>query len=159
MESRGMLRSVLAQPSVPVAAIEVSGIAFDSRQVAAGDIFVAVPGDTADGHDFAATAVQRGAVAIVAERAVAGVNVPQVLVGSARSALAAVAAWVYDNPSHELGVVGITGTDGKTTTSYLVRSMLAECGLPAGLITTIEVIAGGQSFGYTGHTTPEAPVI
>ena len=96
---------------------------------------------------------------IVAERAIAGIDVPQVLVASTRSALAVAAAWVNGFPSHELGVVGITGTDGKTTTSYLVRGMLAECGLPAGLLTTIEVIVGGESQGYTGHTTPEAPVI
>jgi UDP-N-acetylmuramoyl-L-alanyl-D-glutamate--2,6-diaminopimelate ligase len=159
LEARGMLRTVLAQPSVPVAAIEVKGVAFDSRVVAADELFVAVPGEAADGHDFAAAAVNRGAVAIVGERAVAGVNVPQLLVGSARSALAVVAAWVHGNPSHELGVVGVTGTDGKTTTSYLVRGMLAQCGLATGLITTIEVIVGGESLGYTGHTTPEAPVI
>jgi UDP-N-acetylmuramoyl-L-alanyl-D-glutamate--2,6-diaminopimelate ligase len=142
-----------------VATVEARGVAFDSRQVSAGDIFVAVPGETADGHDYARGAVQAGAVAVVAERAVADIDVPQVLVGAARPALAIVAAWVYGNPSHDLSVIGITGTDGKTTTSYLVRGMLEACGLPAGLITTIEVIVGGESDGYTGHTTPEAPVI
>ena len=159
LESRGMLRTVLAAPGTPVATVSVSGVAFDSRAVNEGDLFVAVPGEISDGHDFAAAAAAQGAVAIVAERAVAGVDVPQVLVGSARSALAVAAAWANGFPSHDLAVVGITGTDGKTTTSYLVRGMLVECGLPAGLVTTIEVIIGGQSLGYTGHTTPEAPVI
>ena len=159
LESRGMLRTVLAQPGVPVAAISVSGVGFDSRAVSPGDLFVALPGAASDGHDFASAAVDRGAVALLAERAVAGVNVPQILVASTRSALAAAAAWVNNFPSRELGVIGITGTDGKTTTSYLVRSMLVECGIPTGLLTTIEVIVGGQSTGYTGHTTPEAPVI
>jgi UDP-N-acetylmuramoyl-L-alanyl-D-glutamate--2,6-diaminopimelate ligase len=154
-----MLRTVLAQAGVPVAAISVTGVAFDSRAVGPGDLFVAVPGAASDGHDFASTAVDRGAVALLAERAVAGVNVPQILVASTRSALAAAAAWINNYPSRELGVIGVTGTDGKTTTSYLVRGMLVECGIPAGLLTTIEVIVGGQSTGYTGHTTPEAPVI
>ena len=159
LESRGMLRTVLAQAGTPVATVSVSGVCFDSRVAAAGDLFVAVPGDVTDGHDHAPAAVTRGAVAILGERAVAGVDVPQILVSSARSALAVAAAWVNGFPSRELGVVGVTGTDGKTTTSYLVQRMLVECGLPAGLITTIDVIIGGRSAGYTGHTTPEAPVI
>jgi UDP-N-acetylmuramoyl-L-alanyl-D-glutamate--2,6-diaminopimelate ligase len=159
LESRGMLRTVLAQSGVPVAAISVSGVAFDSRDAKAGDLFVAVPGAASDGHDYASGAVDRGAVALLAERAVAGVAVPQILVASTRSALAVAAAWVNGYPSRELGVIGVTGTDGKTTTSYLVRAMLVECGIPAGLLTTIEVVIGGQSTGYTGHTTPESPVI
>ncbi len=159
LESRGYLRTVLAQPGVPVASIPVAAIAFDSRSAGAGDVFVAVAGEVVDGHDFAPAAVRSGAVAIVGERAVAGVDVPQILVASARSALAVAAAWINDFPSRELGAVGITGTDGKTTTSYLTRGMLVECGVPAGLITTIEVVIGGSSEGYTGHTTPEAPVI
>jgi UDP-N-acetylmuramoyl-L-alanyl-D-glutamate--2,6-diaminopimelate ligase len=159
LESRGALRTVLAQPAVPVASISISGVAFDSRDVASGDLFVAVPGDAVDGHDFAARAVDAGAVAILGERAIARVDVPQILVTSARSALATAAAWVNGFPSRELGVVGITGTDGKTTTSYLVRGMLEACGLSTGLLTTIDVIVGGKSLGYTGHTTPEAPVI
>jgi UDP-N-acetylmuramoyl-L-alanyl-D-glutamate--2,6-diaminopimelate ligase len=159
LESRGLLRTVLAPAGTPVATINVSGVAFDSRAAQAADLFVAVRGDVTDGHDHAPAAVANGAVAILGERAIAGVDVPQILVGSARTALALAAAWVNGFPSRELGVIGVTGTDGKTTTSYLVQRMLVECGLPAGLITTIDVIVGGQSVGYTGHTTPEAPVI
>ncbi len=159
LESRGMLRTVLAQSGVSVAAVAVNRVAFDSRAVAQGDLFVAVPGAESDGHDYAAAAVANGAAAVVAERAVAGVDMPQILVASTRSTLALAAAWVNGFPSSELGVIGITGTDGKTTTSYLVRGMLLACGLPTGLLTTIEVIVGGESQGYTGHTTPEAPVI
>src|SRR5690348_3918368 len=112
-----MLRTILAQSGAPVAAIQVAGVAFDSRAVNAGDLFVAVPGAASDGHEYAGAAVERGAVALLAERAVGGVDVPQVLVASTRSALAVAAAWVNGYPSRELGVVGITGTDGKTTTS------------------------------------------
>ena len=159
LEARGMLRTVLAPASVPVGAILIGGVCFDSRSAASGDLFVAVPGAETDGHDFAAAAAKAGAVAILGERAVAGVNVPQVLVSSARSALAVAGAWVNGFPSHRLGIVGVTGTDGKTTTCFLVRAMLGECAQPAGLISTIEVIVAGESVGYTGHTTPEAPVI
>ena len=159
LEQRGMLRTVLAQPTMPVGATSISGVAFDSRRVSAGDLFVAVPGAESDGHAHATAAVAAGAAAVIGERAMANVNVPQILVSSARRALALSAAWVSGFPSNELGVVGVTGTDGKTTTCFLVRAMLAECGLPAGLVSTIEVIIGGQSQGYTGHTTPEAPVI
>jgi UDP-N-acetylmuramoyl-L-alanyl-D-glutamate--2,6-diaminopimelate ligase len=158
-ESRGMLRTVLAQPGVSVAAITVSGVDFNSRDVTAGDLFVAIPGLLADGHDFAPVAAANGAVAVIGERAVGGLAVPQILVSSTRSTLALAAAWLNGFPSRELAVIGVTGTDGKTTTSYLTRAMLVECGLPTGLLTTIEVVVGGVSLGYTGHTTPEAPVI
>ena len=159
LEQRGMLRSVLAPPGSPLAAVEIGGVAFDSRAAEPGTLFVAVPGAEADGHDFAAAAVQNGAAAVIAERAIARLGVPQILVGSSRSSLAVAAAWINGHPSKSLGVVGVTGTDGKTTTSYLVRSMLSECGLPAGLISTIEAIVGGSSRGYAGKTTPEAPAI
>ena len=159
LELRGMLRSVLAPRDVGVATLTVQEVAFDSREVGSGDLFVAVPGAESDGHDYAAAATAQGAVAIVAERAVAGLGVPQLLVHSSRSALAVAAAWLNDFPSRELGVVGVTGTDGKTTTSFLTRAMLEACGIQAGLVTTIEAVIGGRSAGYTGHTTPEAPVI
>ena len=147
LEQRGMLRTVLAQPTMPVGATSISGVAFDSRRVSAGDLFVAVPGAESDGHAHATAAVAAGAAAVIGERAMANVNVPQILVSSARRALALSAAWVSGFPSNELGVIGVTGTDGKTTTCFLVRAMLAECGLPAGLVSTIEVIIGGQSQG------------
>lgn len=159
LEARGMLRSVAGPPVGPGGGALVRGVQFDSRRVGAGDVFVAVAGAERDGHDYVVAAVERGAAAIIAERAVAGVGVAQLLVGSSRSALALAAAWANDFPSRRLGVVGITGTDGKTTTTYLVRAMLAECGLPAGLISTIEVVVGGVSAGYSGHTTPEAPLV
>jgi len=159
LESRGMLRTVLAQAGVPIASVSVSGVALDSREVSAGNLFVAVPGLAIDGHDYAIPAAASGAVAVLGERAVGGLGVPQILVSSARSALAVAAAWINDFPSHALGVIGVTGTDGKTTTSYLIRGMLVECGITTGLLTTIDVVVGGESLGYTGHTTPEAPVI
>lgn len=159
LEARGMLRTLLAAPGTSTALPEVRGVQHDSREVEADDLFVAMSGENFDGHDFAAQAVARGAVAVVAERALPRLGVPQLLVPATRPALALAAAWVNGFPSLDLGVVGITGTDGKTTTAYLVRSMLDACGLPAGLISTVEVVVGGTSTGYSGHTTPEATVV
>jgi UDP-N-acetylmuramoyl-L-alanyl-D-glutamate--2,6-diaminopimelate ligase len=157
LESRDVLRSVLTG-GVPLAGIEVLGITHDSRRVAPGSVFVAIQGDHHDGHDHVPAAVAAGAVGLVLERAVPTPGVPQVLVAAPRRALAVCAAWFEGDPSHRLGVVGITGTDGKTTTAYLVRSMLEAAGLPTGMLGTIDVLAGGQSLGNPGRaTTPEAP--
>ncbi len=158
LEARGRLRSVLSAGAASPADMSVRGVTMDSRSVAPGSLFVAVPGRHVDGHEFAPAAVAAGAVALVGERAVAGVAVPQLLVRGVRPALALAAAWVHDFPSTNLGVVGVTGTDGKTTTSYLVRGMLEACGYPTGMIGTIDVVAGGQSLGNAARTTtPESP--
>lgn len=158
LEARRMLRSLLPGGGTPPAMVPVTSVELDSRRVRPGSLFVAVPGQHADGHDFASRAVSAGAVAVVAERALPGLGVPQLLVPSARPALAVAAAWIHDQPSHRLGVVGITGTDGKTTTAFLVRSMLQAAGHQTGLIGTIDVIVGGRSRGNpTRATTPEAP--
>lgn len=160
LEGRGMLRTLLAAGAeLSLGGTSVSGIDFDSRSVERGHVFVAVSGAESDGHEYAADAVVRGAAAVIAERAIGHLGVPQILVSSSRTALAVAAAWFNDFPSRRLGVVGITGTDGKTTTCYLVQSMLSATGLPAGMITTVDVIVGGVSLGETGHTTPEAPEI
>ncbi len=157
LERRDVLRSVLGGLT-PLGSIRVEGVTHDSRHVAPGWVFVAVPGQHHDGHDHALAAVAAGAVGLVLERAVPTPGVPQVLVSAARRALAVCAAWFEGDPSQVLGIVGITGTDGKTTTAYLVRSMLAAAGLPTGLMGTIDVIAGGRSLGNPGRaTTPEAP--
>ena len=155
LRSRGMLRSV----GGVAGKVTVGGIQFDSRDVTAGDVFVAIVGAETDGHMYAAKAVGRGAAALIVERPLPEIGAPQLVVSSSRGAMALAAAWLNGFPSRDLGVIGITGTDGKTTTSYLVRGMLAECGRPAGLLTTIEAVVGGESRGYLGHTTPEAPVI
>ena len=118
---------------------------------------MAISGARQDGHDFIPQAVANGAVAVIGERAVARAGVPQLLVARIRPSMALAAAWYFDFPSHHLGVVGITGTDGKTTTSYLVRSMLEASGRATGLIGTIESIAGGKVIGTGRQTTPESP--
>ncbi|MDQ3449253.1 MAG: UDP-N-acetylmuramoyl-L-alanyl-D-glutamate--2,6-diaminopimelate ligase [Chloroflexota bacterium] len=158
LESRGLLRSVLPSGTTPPGDVVITHVSQDSRRAGPGVLFVAVPGQHADGHAFAAAAVAAGSPAVVAERAVPGIAVPQVLVHAARPALAVAASWAAGLPSHRLGIVGITGTDGKTTTAHLLRQVMGACGQPAGLIGTIDVVVGGRSLGNPGRsTTPEAP--
>jgi UDP-N-acetylmuramoyl-L-alanyl-D-glutamate--2,6-diaminopimelate ligase len=134
-----------------------TAIAYDSRQVKPGAIFVALRGVHADGARFAAQAVSLGAIAVVAESAApAGVSVPWVRVPNARAALAELAAGFFGNPSEELVLVGITGTNGKTTTSYLLSEIFESAGLKCGRIGTIGYLVGGREENAS-RTTPEAP--
>jgi UDP-N-acetylmuramyl tripeptide synthase len=121
---------------------------------------VAVPGLHVDGHDFVAAAGVRGAAAALVERPVLDVDLPQLVVTSTRHALATAAAWWYADPSEDLGVVGITGTDGKTTTSFLAVAALEAAGLRTGMTGTAETRIGGIQAANEAHaTTPEAPAL
>jgi UDP-N-acetylmuramoyl-L-alanyl-D-glutamate--2,6-diaminopimelate ligase len=140
-------------PGAPDA--EVRALAYDSRRVEPGALFFCVPGFEADGHDFADDAVRRGAAALVAERPL-GLGVPEVVVPDTRAAMGPVAARFYGDPSAELEVVGITGTNGKTTTAYLLREMLAASGRPCGMIGTVKTVVGEEER-RGERTTPEAP--
>ncbi|MEW6243074.1 MAG: UDP-N-acetylmuramoyl-L-alanyl-D-glutamate--2,6-diaminopimelate ligase [Bacillota bacterium] len=135
--------------------VECTGISYDSRRVAPGDLFVCVPGYNWDGHAFADDAVKAGAVALIVQRQLA-VSVPQVVVPNSREAMALVSLRFYNNPSSRLELYGVTGTNGKTTTTHLIRAILEGSGRRCGLIGTIENIIGGQRLPVE-HTTPEAP--
>jgi UDP-N-acetylmuramoyl-L-alanyl-D-glutamate--2,6-diaminopimelate ligase len=138
----------------------VRGVAFDSRLVTPGALFVAIAGARADGHDFVGRAEAAGAAVAIVERPLPEVRLPQLVVGGSRAALATAAAWWYGDPSHELGVAGITGTDGKTTTSFLAVAALEVAGLSAGLVGTIETKIGPLREAHAEHaTTPEAPAL
>src|SRR4051794_6931837 len=134
--------------------VVVTGLTFDNRLVAPGTLFFCVPGFTRDGHDFAADAVARGGVALVVERPL-GLGVPEVLVDDVRAAMATVAARFAGDPTARLKVVGITGTNGKTTTAFLVQSLLEAAGVRCGLLGTIKSVVGGVE-APVKHTTPEA---
>ncbi len=142
-------------PGAPPAArdVEIRDLAYDDRRVGPGTLFFCVPGFTRDGHDFAPDALQRGAVALVVERPL-GLNVPEVLVNSVREAMAHAASRFNGDPTAELRVVGITGTNGKTTTAFLVRELLEAGGRQTGLLGTVKSIVGGQEHGVE-RTTPE----
>ncbi|HXD56433.1 MAG TPA: Mur ligase domain-containing protein, partial [Thermoleophilaceae bacterium] len=122
--------------------VEISALAYSSESVAPGALFFCVPGFRADGHDFAADAVERGAAALVCERPL-GLGVPELLVPSVRAAMPEVAARFFDDPTRELRVVGVTGTNGKTTTAFLVRALLEAAGIPTGLLGTVKSVVGG----------------
>jgi UDP-N-acetylmuramoyl-L-alanyl-D-glutamate--2,6-diaminopimelate ligase len=136
---------------------EIRGVAYDSRKVAPGEIFVAIPGLKQDGRRYVEDALARGATAVVLEGAdlLEGRSVARVLVGSARAALARLARAYFGHPSGSLTVIGITGTNGKTTTSYLVDGLLAAQGRRTGLIGTVQYRIGALSI-PAGQTTPEA---
>ncbi len=134
---------------------EIKGIAYDSRKVQEGYLFVAVSGFKSDGHNFIQSAINNGAAAIIVEQNVDTVNLPVVQVNSSREALAKLSAKFYDNPSQDLTVIGVTGTNGKTTTTYLIESILNNLGLKTGLIGTIKNKLG-NSEENSSRTTPES---
>jgi UDP-N-acetylmuramoyl-L-alanyl-D-glutamate--2,6-diaminopimelate ligase len=141
----GALTDVIAPERVigiPVG--EVTGLAYDSRSVKAGTLFFAVPGVHVDGHDYAAAAVNEGAIGVVVEREMDGLDAPQLVVDRTRRALADAADAWYGQPSKELEVIGITGTDGKTTTSFLAVELLRAGGRRPGLIGTVAADIGDE---------------
>jgi UDP-N-acetylmuramoyl-L-alanyl-D-glutamate--2,6-diaminopimelate ligase len=137
----------------------VRGITQDSRRVAPGDLFVAVTGFERNGLEFAADALARGAVAVAAE-SLPSHDVPTVLVANARHGLADLSAAFFHHPSRSLPVVGITGTDGKTSTTQLLSAILEARGLRTGWLTTVNTRVGAElRSNLADHTTPEAPVV
>ncbi len=139
----------------------IAGIASDSRKVRRGDLFVAIPGVAVDGHRFIPAAVARGAAAVVGTRPEAdfpALSVPYVRVRDAREALAYLVAAYYGHPAHHLTVIGVTGTDGKTTTSNFIFHILQAAGIPAGMISTVHAVVGERVLDTGFHTTtPPAP--
>src|ERR687894_1828413 len=134
--------------------VEITGLAYDNRVVGPGTLFFCVPGFTRDGHDFAPDAIARGAAALVVQRPL-GLGVPEVVVEDVRSAMAVAAARFHGDPTARLAVAGITGTNGKTTTAFLIRSLLEAAGRRCGLLGTVKSVIGGVERPVV-RTTPEA---
>ncbi len=160
MRLADLLRGIAVRGIIGDAGVEVSGVAYDSRSLRPGDLFLAWKGARYDAHDFVPGAFRTGAAAAVVERADA---VPRdlpagraaVLVADARAVAGPVSANFYRHPTAQLGMVGVTGTNGKTTTTYLVRELLQQLG-PVGLVGTVSAIVGGRAR-PSRLTTPEAP--
>ncbi|HEY7826848.1 MAG TPA: UDP-N-acetylmuramoyl-L-alanyl-D-glutamate--2,6-diaminopimelate ligase, partial [Candidatus Limnocylindrales bacterium] len=169
LATEGRLRGIRAADGRPLApaglaagggpgTVLLKGVVADSRASRPGVLFVAVAGDHQDGHDFVAGAAAAGAIAAIVEQPVAGAGLIQVVVDRSRAALASAAAWWFGDPSRELGIIGITGTDGKTTTSFLAAAALEQAGIGTGLVGTVELRIGGMAEPTPEHqTTPEAP--
>src|SRR5581483_2282013 len=146
-----MLLSQLSEGGAPV---EIASLAYDSRAVRPGALFFCVPGERSDGHDHAPDAIARGAVALVVERPL-GLGVPELVVSSVRAAMAPLAVRFNGDPSARLRVVGVTGTNGKTTTAFLVAALLGAAGEQCALLGTVKAVIGGRERPVL-HTTPEA---
>jgi UDP-N-acetylmuramoyl-L-alanyl-D-glutamate--2,6-diaminopimelate ligase len=133
---------------------DIADLAYDTRQVGPGALFFCVPGERADGHDLASEAVEHGAAALVVERPLE-LGVPQLVVPSSRAAMPLAADEFFERPTEELVVAGVTGTNGKTTTAYLIHAIFESAGMRPGLIGTIESRVGGEARPAV-RTTPEA---
>mgnify|MGYP001160540265 CR=1 FL=1 len=134
--------------------VAITGISYDSRTVKPGDLFVCLSGHRHDGHDYAAQAVENGAAALLVEKEV-HLSVPTWFVADTRFAMAVASAHFYRYPSHELTLIGITGTNGKTTTAHLIEQMLEDAGYNCGLIGTIGMKVGTRHTSLL-NTTPDA---
>lgn len=134
---------------------EIEKITYDSRQVTAGSLFIALPGSKVDGHDYVAAACRQGATAVLVQQEVAvdpGVTV--IKVADTRAAMQAVAPYFFDYPSRKLRMIGVTGTNGKTTTTYILRAILQQAGFRVGLIGTINNMIDQQVLPVK-NTTPD----
>jgi len=140
---------IVGDPSV-----DVADLAYDSRKVGPGTLFFCVPGEKVDGHEFGLKAVAAGAAGLVVERELE-VDAPQAVVGDARAAMAPLAAAFWGDPTAQLRVIGVTGTNGKTTTAFLVREILEGAGISSGLLGTVKQVVGGVEESVE-RTTPEA---
>ena len=154
IELERLSQAVHAERTVNPAPVTVTDLAYDARRVEPGALFACVPGFKADGHDFASQAVANGAVALIVERALE-LDIPQLVVADAREAMALAADAFFGRPTRELEVVGVTGTNGKTTTAFLLFSILAAAGRRPGLLGTIESRIGGERRAAS-RTTAEA---
>jgi UDP-N-acetylmuramoyl-L-alanyl-D-glutamate--2,6-diaminopimelate ligase len=154
MDLERVIAALAPRDVVGRAPLDVADLAYDTRAVAPGALFFCVRGANVDGHELAPQAVAAGAAALVVERPVEA-DVPQIVVGDSRAAMAVAADVFFGHPTHELDVVGVTGTNGKTTTAHLVYAILAAAGRRPGLLGTIEARVAGERRSVV-RTTPEA---
>jgi UDP-N-acetylmuramoyl-L-alanyl-D-glutamate--2,6-diaminopimelate ligase len=155
-----LLPEYLAREATRLPAIQapITGISLDSRRVQPGHIFVALTGGTTDGHRYIPDAIQRGAILVVGEQPQQGIGAAYLQVADSRASLAYLSAAFYGLPARRLTVIGVTGTDGKTTTTNLIYHILLAAGIRAGMISTVNAVIGERVLDTGFHvTTPEAP--
>ncbi len=153
MKLQELLKGVAVKNSAAAMELDIREVRYDSRMVGQGDLFVAIRGYATDGHQYIGKAIEQGAVAVVCEEAPAGV--PAIVVENARQALAEIAANRFGHPADSMVMLGVTGTNGKTTTTYLVKHMLEDAGYKVGLIGTNQNLIGDEAI-ETERTTPES---
>ncbi|MBQ9134270.1 MAG: UDP-N-acetylmuramoyl-L-alanyl-D-glutamate--2,6-diaminopimelate ligase [Clostridia bacterium] len=167
------LAKLLANTDIPLgeelAALEVHGVSYDTRRLQPGDVFIALGGTKTDGSRYALDAEQRGAAVYIGEKAVSGLHIPQLLTENARRTLAFACANQNGNPQNRMRVIGVTGTNGKTTTAYMLRTILAHSGYKTALIGTVKSMIGEQDYlprlpeaqqdNFTTMTTPDPDVL
>jgi UDP-N-acetylmuramoyl-L-alanyl-D-glutamate--2,6-diaminopimelate ligase len=154
VELDALIRALAPREVTGTRPVEIADLAYDTRKVAAGSLFFCVPGERVDGHTLAWEAIERGAVALVVERELEA-SIPQLLVDDVRAAMAVAADAFFGEPTKELELAGVTGTNGKTTTAFLLHSVLEAAGRQTGLVGTIEWIVGAEHRSAP-FTTPEA---
>src|ERR671934_2806359 len=155
MDLERVIAALAPRDVVGRASLDVADLAYDTHAITPGALFFCVRGANVDGHELAPQAVEAGAAALVVERPVATAQVPQIVVDDSRAAMAVAADVFFGHPTHELEIVGVTGTNGKTTTAHLVYAILAAAGRRPGLLGTIEARLAGERRPVV-RTTPEA---
>ncbi|RCX22823.1 UDP-N-acetylmuramoylalanyl-D-glutamate--2,6-diaminopimelate ligase [Fontibacillus phaseoli] len=155
MRLKDLANYIIASEIQGDAEVECSGISIDSRKIQSGDLFLCLPGHTVDGHDYAQKASDQGAAALVVQRWLEDVELPQLKVKDSRLAMAVLGNVFFGSPSSRMKVIGVTGTNGKTTTTYLIERILEDQGKNTGLIGTIQRKFAGRTFPMSG-TTPES---
>ena len=162
MPTQKSLQHIFAELPLPfcmvnIPDIPITGISIDSRAVQPGHLFVAMKGGSTDGHDYIPKAVGNGAVAVVGNREISGLSIPYIRLENPRRALTWIAAAFYDWPGRKLRVIGVTGTDGKTTTTNLIYQILRAAEIKAGMISTVNAVIGDEVLDTGFHvTTPDA---
>src|SRR5258706_13872377 len=137
--------------------VEIDGVAIDSRAIKPGYLFVAMQGGSEDGHDYIQKAIDNGASAVVGDRDISGLSVPYIRLTNSRQALTYLAAAFYHWPARKLTVIGVTGTDGKTTTTNIIYKILLTANIKAGMISTVNAVIGNEVLDTGFHvTTPDA---
>ena len=158
MKLTNLVKNIKVENIINETDVEISGISYNSKTIQSGEIFVCLVGEHSDGHEYAEMAVKNGAVALFCEKEIKSVSVPQILVESTRHQIADLAANFYNFPSKKLSLIGVTGTNGKTTVTHLIQKIVEKSKHKCALIGTLGYkLSATDTYHEAKHTTPQAP--